>query len=349
MRQGSDALFMHKRRRFPALRWATGSVKGIGIRMTQKATGKTGMSENEKPEENPIDDAFRMRLSELRAEIDGMDDQLIALIKQRCEFVKQVGALKKEHLDARCFIRPGREATMVRRIAGEFDGHSFSAGAAAAIWRLVIAASTSIEQQLKITAYFQPQQQEYYWLAREYFGMFSSITKETVASRALGQVIDGKALVGVLPSFDVGSDDAWWRLLLDSDAANRPNIFACLPFATVEGPLNPVGTPLRAQALAVGFVDCEDTGDDVTYLVIDGKHDLSQSRIQTLLTSDSAPARWLQVLHEPNNDRRLHLIEIDGFHTQESALLKTLHEQCYEQLHRVVVLGSHAKPILLQH
>ena len=292
-------------------------------------------------------DQFQQQLLQFRAQIDGMDDELIALIKKRCEVVQKVGHLKENFLDARCFIRPGREATMLKRIAEQFGDHSFSSGAAAAIWRLVIAASTSIEQPLKITSYFSPTQQDGYWLAREYFGMFTNVTKETAPSRVIGQLMDGAALVGILPALDSGTEDAWWKLLMDSDAASRPNIFACLPFACVESPAQTAGSTPRPIALAAGFVDCEKTGDDVTYLAIDGKHDLSQSRIHSHFASAGENARWLQVLQSPASDSRLHLIELDGFFTQESPVIASLQDQLSDQLHRLTILGAHAKPILL--
>ncbi len=287
-----------------------------------------------------ISDAFTTSLADFRARIDAMDDELIALLKARCAVVAQVGELKKAHLDTRCFIRPGRESTMVRRIAGEFADHPFSAGAVAAIWRLIIAASTSIEQPLRIVAYFQPTAQDAYWLAREYFGGFSAVTKETVPSRIIGQVMDGTSLVGVLPALDAGGEESWWRLVPRGEEASRPSIFACLPYASMEP--NP-----RPLALAVGYVDCEPTGDDVTYLVVESKHDLSQSRIHTHFQQSTLNARWLQVVQEPGTDSRLHLIELEGFIDRSHPVLAALQEQCREQLLGLTILGAHAKPIAM--
>ncbi len=290
---------------------------------------------------------FHARLAEFRARIDAMDDELIALINDRCDIVAQVGALKRAHLDTRCFIRPAREALMIRRIAAQFEAHAFSSAAAAAIWRLIIAASTSLEQPLRITSYFQPNAQESYWLAREYFGSFSNVVKETVPSRVIGHVMDGKALVGVLPALDAGNEDAWWKLLPRGEVNPRPSIFACLPYAFMEDPLHQPGSPLRPAALAVGYVDCEPTGDDVTYIVIESKHELSQSRIHGHFQQFPLPARWLQVIQEPETDSRLHLIELEGFIERTHSALTSLHEQCRDQLHGITVLGAHAKPVLL--
>ncbi len=300
--------------------------------------------------QNPIDkQAFDTALQGFRAQIDALDDELIALIKRRCDVVQQVGKLKEGHLDARCYIRPGREAAMVKRITSIFADHPFSAGAAAGIWRLMIAASTAIEQPLRITSYFTPEEQDAYWLAREYFGMFSAIGKEATPTRVIGRLMDKSALVGVVPSLDASQEEPWWRLLLERDADSRPNIFACLPYAMMENAVPATNGELRPLALAVGYTDCEPTGDDVTYLVIDGKHELSQNRIHSYFSTTQQAARWIQVLPAPASDSRLHLIELDGFFTPESALITELHAQCGEQLHRTAIIGAHARPILLPH
>ena len=52
-------------------------------------------------------------LAALRAEIDRMDDALHDLLMRRAEVVAQVGAL---HAKGRVPLRPGREASIVRRL-----------------------------------------------------------------------------------------------------------------------------------------------------------------------------------------------------------------------------------------
>jgi chorismate mutase/prephenate dehydratase len=303
----------------------------------------------EMPENVPGSQTFDSALQGFRERIDAMDDELIDLIKRRCEIVQEVGKLKEAHLDTRCFIRPGREATMIRRISQIFEDHAFSTGAAASIWRMIIAASTSIEQPLRITSYFTPNEQDSYWLAREYFGMFSNIGKENTPTRVIGRLMDNSALVGVVPQLETAQDEPWWRLLMERDARTRPNIFACLPYAVMETDSSTSANgELRPQALAVGYVDCEPTGNDVTYLVIDGKHELSQSRIHSFFTSANQNARWLQVLPSPASDSRLHLIELEGFFTERSTLINELNAQCGDQLQRVAIIGAHARPILLK-
>ena len=56
-------------------------------------------------------------LSKLRNEIDKIDDQLITLLKDRLEIVKQVGQHKSKNSLSRSFIRSGREAEMVRNLS----------------------------------------------------------------------------------------------------------------------------------------------------------------------------------------------------------------------------------------
>src|SRR5579872_4375536 len=102
-------------------------------------------------------------IPELRAAIDAIDDELVALLNKRSQFVKQVAAIKRDtQPQGMSFIRSGREADMVRRMLEAFRGGTFPAPAAAQIWRLIISASLSLESPLSVTTYNPEQQQEIY-------------------------------------------------------------------------------------------------------------------------------------------------------------------------------------------
>lgn len=287
---------------------------------------------------------FETELLSLRQSIDAIDEEMIALIKKRCEFVKQVGKLKEKHVQPECFIRPAREAMMVKSITAKFSKDGFHPAAAAAIWRSIIAASTNLEKPLKIIAHAPSDAQENYWLAREYFGSFSQISKEPTLSRLFGQLMDGKAQLGIVPPLSADAEQPWWQHLVQNSA--RPlAIFASLPVCLSQK--DAVAGRYEPLALAVGAVTPEPTGDDISYAVLDVAHDVSQSRITSLLAADGHKVHWLSTSPHPHADRRCHLVQVETFLESDSALVQSVTDGLGESLHHFYCLGAHARPLVI--
>jgi chorismate mutase len=272
-------------------------------------------------------------IPQLRAKIDAIDDELIALMNRRSKFVQQVGAIKKStQEEGLCFIRSGREADMVRRMHEAFRGGTFPAHAAAHMWRIIIAASLSLESTLSVAAYSGDPAQEIYWLAREYFGSFTPITKEASARRVLGEVMDGKAQVGVLPLPDDTAEGSWWLKL------GNLKIFACVPFILPKGG--------AIKAVAVAKLEPEDTGDDISFFSIETAADISQSRLKAVIDKHKLDARWLAA-ESFASGHRVHLIEIKGFLTGHHDFVREIKGALGASLIAINWRGAYALPIIL--
>lgn len=61
-------------------------------------------------------------LSNLRLEIDGIDDQLLKLLNQRAQCAQQVAEVKLRSGEVECFHRPEREAEVLRRMMDQNPG-----------------------------------------------------------------------------------------------------------------------------------------------------------------------------------------------------------------------------------
>jgi chorismate mutase len=273
-------------------------------------------------------------IPELRAAIDAIDQTLVTLLNERSEFVRQVGAIKSRTQPAgTSFIRSGREADMVRRMLEAFRGGVFPPAAAAHLWRIIISASLSLESQLTVSAYATETQQDIYWFAREYFGNFTPINKESAPRRILGEVMDGKAQVGVLPLPEDPAEGKWW-LKLQGDL----KIFACVPFILPKG--------VSIKALAVARVEPEDTGNDLSFFSIETDRDVSQSRLKATLDRHRLDVRWLAVESFPSG-HRVHLIEIRGFVTGYHDVVREIKADIGASLLAIHWLGAYALPIQL--
>ena len=273
-------------------------------------------------------------IPQLRADIDAIDEKLISLLNERSQYVKQVGAIKRETQPAgHCFIRSGREADMVRRMMEAFRGGTFPSAAAAHMWRIIISASLSLESPLTVSAWGTETQQEIYWYAREYFGNFTPITRESAARRVLGEVMDGKAQVGVLPLPEDSAEGKWWLKL-----QGGLKIFACVPFILPRG--------ANIKALAIAKVEPEDTGNDISFFSIETEQDVSQSRLKATIDKHNLDVRWLAA-DSFSSGHRVHLIEVKGFITGSHDFVREIKAAIGTSLVAINWLGAYALPIQL--
>jgi chorismate mutase len=188
------------------------------------------------------------RLADYRRQIDAIDDQLIALLKQRIGIVAQVGKMKREESPLKNFIRSGREAVMVKRIYEEFRGTEFLSEAAAQIWRLLIAASIHHEAPLTLALTSQ-----FSAVAAEYFGSFMPQVACVDAKASLARAAVDKQTIAVIAPEEAA--------LLAQAELQSLKIFALLPF---------IPSPnLQPKAYAVAQLIPEETGRDVSVFFTD--------------------------------------------------------------------------------
>ncbi len=279
-------------------------------------------------------------LNPLREQIDAIDEQLISLIKQRISVVEQVGKFKKATAPNLCPVRAGREASMIRNIAESFKGSSFSAATAAAIWRLIIGASTHAESKLVISVLYNEKEHDYFWMAREYFGPSVTIIKQPNVKRIISDVLEGKSTIGLLPNFLANDGEEWWASLVQA-SADSPKIFAHLPFVFTDEAAKRMPT-----ALAIAKLVPESSGEDTSFYVLHTPHDVSRNRLQSSFAAANLTAQWHGVL-TPHPDSRLHLIEIKGFIEPSHEQFKQFTDSLGSSLLQVTFLGAHAIPFTL--
>jgi len=272
-----------------------------------------------------------------RQEIDALDDKIIALLRERIDIIARVGQWKGTYHPGECPIRAGREAEMIRRVMQKFEDSKFSPVAAAAMWRILIGASVCVESPLSLSIYAPAQDELFYWLAREYFGPTLPVTRQPHINRVFGDLKDGKASIGIVPT--LRSDTAnWWLGLIPCDA---PKIFARIPFIAA-GP--PVKYP---AALAIARIMPEASGNDVSLMVLEADHNVSQNRLQTAFSKAKLIARWISIT-SPDAIRRLHLIELKGFITATNIEMKKFLSDVGETVMQTHYLGSYALPIVVK-
>ncbi|MDX2073419.1 MAG: chorismate mutase [Alphaproteobacteria bacterium] len=280
-------------------------------------------------------------LETYRREIDRLDEQLAELLKARLGIVKKVGTYKERNGSPPCPIRPGREATMLRRIATLFAGSDFAPAAAAQLWRTIIGTSTALEARLSISIYAPGENRDLFWLAREYFGPAAILTRQPHVKRVIGDVMDGTAAVGIIPPLSFEPESHWWSHMLAGNG-DSPKIFAHLPF--VYHGEDPKHFP---SALAFAKLAPEDSGDDVSLFVLQADHNVSQHRLQTAFGSAKLSVNWVAIC-SLSPDQRHHIVEIKGFVTPEHAGFKSFLAGLGDAIQQAHFLGAYAVPFTIE-
>ncbi|MDG1287264.1 MAG: chorismate mutase [Rickettsiales bacterium] len=197
-----------------------------------------------------LTDEAQEKLNGFRAEIDALDNELIARLKRRIEIVSEVGKLKRSDDTLQCFIRSGREADMLRDIYKQFEGSKFHPEAAVAIWRQIISASTQHESQMRLIT---PEERQ--TVAKTYFGQFMPISYIDDARDALKILADNPTGILIMPPWE--EDSYYWQIFAQK-APPTLKVFGILPFIGSE-----------RQAFAAANLMPEPSRDDISLFIDD--------------------------------------------------------------------------------
>lgn len=188
-------------------------------------------------------------LDAVRARIDAIDSQLLALVDERAGLARDVAAAKAAAGDSGKFaLRPGRETQLVRSLIGRRQNATPSL--VTRVWRELIGDSLSRQGPYHLSVYGPGRTIEH---ARLRFGAAPSLRTVAKPEEALAAA---KTLGGVAV-MTLASETPWWGRLL---AEPKLKVFAALPCLAAWGPTG---------SLAVAEVEVEPTGQDITFWVTD--------------------------------------------------------------------------------
>ena len=264
-------------------------------------------------------------LATLRAELDRIDTAIHDLLIERAGVVEQVARSGKP-----AAFRPGREASIVRRLVGRHRG-TLPKVTLFRIWRELLAGTTGMQGGFSIAVCDPQPGAAFTQLAREHFGAMTPSRQHPSPAQALADVSHGRASVAVLP---FPSDTAtWWATLLHHEP--RLHVIGRLPFWQ----RRPEGTPTM-QALVVAATPPDASGDDRTLIGFECDGEASRTRLAAALTAGGLAPESLLLLRDPRGGSAYALVEIAGFLADDDAKLGRLDSV----LRRPIVLGSYAVP-----
>lgn len=254
-------------------------------------------------------------LTSLRAELDRIDNAIHDLLMQRAGVVEHVARAGK-----RSAFRPGREASIIRRLLGRHRG-SLPPATIVRMWREMLAGTTGMQTPVVVAVHEPDQSGAMTRLASEHFGMLTPAHGHARAEDALAAVRSGSSTVAVLPF--PSPTTPWWPALLAPGP--RLHVIARLPFWQASR-----GDGV-ATAVVVASEPPDASGADRSVLV--GPSGAAEEVAAALTAIGHA------VVHTvPAGDHQV--IEVTGLVAPDDARFGA-----HPALSRVTILGGYATPV----
>ncbi|GAB0115055.1 chorismate mutase [Acidisoma sp. C75] len=249
------------------------------------------------------------QLSALRAELDRLDDRLLDLLMQRARVVEDVAATKRGGAGP---LRPGREAAILRRLLRQRTGALPPFGVIR-IWREIFAASVAQQQTMLVAVCDPAMDGRFQAAAREHLGALTPMRVYRSPAQAIGEVVEGRASVAVLPlpgeaAGEAAAGPGWWPGLLQYNTKGRIHVVARLPFWTAR----PEGTA-SVQAVIIASAPPDPSGEDISLLALETDPRVSLGSLSQSVTAAGFTPLSALVNRPAGAGIAQFLLEVDGF------------------------------------
>jgi chorismate mutase/prephenate dehydratase len=268
-------------------------------------------------------------LAEIRRAIDAIDDQVHDLLMERAALVAGVQKAKADTTGL--FLRPGREAQILRRLAARHKGE-LSRTALARIWRELIGGLYHLQGGLRVGVHGGAQPLATFDAARQHFGADAVITVHDEA-QALLQDLARPGTVGVMAVPRDGTAETWWLHLM-GEAPGTARIIGRVPLT---------GGDLDAFVLAT--VAPEASGDDHSLLAVSVRAEsMSRARVANLLREAGFDPTVLASVAGENLSL---LFDVPGFVAADDPRRNLFARLAHDAQGIVTPIGAYATPITL--
>ncbi len=272
-------------------------------------------------------------LDSLRRQIDAIDVALHDLIMKRGTIVEDIRKIKRQGGPA---LRPGREATILRRLAAEHGG-SYPLPALISLWREMICGFTHMQEPLSAAVCGQPGSEQLVRLARDHYGSMTPLQMLASPSACVRAVVDGTAQVAVVPLPAEGEQMPWWPVLM-ADDAKAPQVVSRLPF---------VSDDHAEQAWVVAPWPRDISESEASLIGLRLGERTSRSRILGALAAAGFTQAVPVASAEFGSDDCFHVIEVDGAVAKSDARLAAVDAELGGTMAETHVIGGYARPLVL--
>jgi len=210
-------------------------------------------------------------VSAIRAEIDRVDDSMLALISERLSLADRlVGPKSAQGLSTP--IRPAREVQLLRRLSARAVA-PLDTELVVEIWRSLISANVRRQGRIEIIVAGGNDPVRMFDIARRHFGGAAKIQRAPDPQTALMRAVEQPNVVTILPWPAAPGVGSWWPALSESRFA-KVQLIAGLP-------LRP-GQNEDPEASLFAAASPEPAGDDISFLIAYDPHHRAQKALADL-------------------------------------------------------------------
>ena len=278
-------------------------------------------------------------LADVRSQIDQIDNVIHDLLIKRADVVHQVKQIKGKQ---KLFIRPGREATMLRALTDHPQGN-IPPGLVVRIWREMISLFTVMESGGFKVGVYSPKKGPNLWdMTRDHYGPFTDLVEFTTAKAAIKALQANEIAMAVVPMPEQDDKDCWWK-----DAAKGKKsaytVFQSMPFETPKG-LTWNGRNSLEMGLMIGPLYPELTGDDRSLLAFDCVH-VPEAEMKRLLGKAGYKVRRFIEKSSGRSSSVSYFAEVDGFVSRTDTRLGRIKAMLGSRLKLLTPLGGYPLPL----
>jgi chorismate mutase/prephenate dehydratase len=273
------------------------------------------------------------RLDLLRQDIDAIDTSIHDLIVKRGTIVEDIRKIKKRSGPA---LRPGREATILRRLAAKHQG-AFPLPALVCLWREMMGGFTHMQQPFSAAVCAPDGDGRLGRVARDHYGSMTPLNAMSSASACIRAVAEGTADVAILPVPAEGEAESWWPLLM-SDDKKTPQVVSRLPFMQQRN---------GEQVLVVAAWARDFSESEASLIALRLGERTSRSRVMAAMTEAGFTDALSLSTMEFDPENCFHIVEVSGGVLAGDPAMAALPARFGPALMDAHVIGGYARPLVI--
>ncbi len=275
-------------------------------------------------------------LSDIRKEIDRIDDKVHDLFMERASLVSSVAKAKRGK--GMQIVQPAREARLMRRLLGRHKG-LLPRRTIIRIWRELISSVSMLQTGLSVVVADETEGFARWDMAKNYFGSSLPMRSVVGLQNTISEVAGDRADFAVMPWPEMESKNPWWANLINRQGYENLSIICALPYDKTESLQT---SSVIDKALVVSKVSFTASDIDNSFIGLELDSGVSRSSI-----SDYAKASKLDLINmysapaAHNADTIVCLLCVKGFIAKEDKKLADFAKRFGEACHYYDAIGGY--------